>query len=671
MPLVFVTLLACGNNGSERDDDSESPICSDAFYADADGDGYGDVSHTTTACSIPSGYAVTADDCDDTNPAVHPGAAEVCDGLDNDCDDSVDVGAIDPLTWYADNDADGFGDDVAIDQQCAQPSGSVDVGGDCDDTNAAVHPGAAEVCDGIDNDCDESVDTGANDATWYADNDEDGFGDDVAMDPQCAETSGSVEVGGDCDDNDPAVNPTANEICDDGLDNDCDGWACATVDLSSADAKLVGEEEGDRAGCSVSGAGDVNGDGHDDLIVGAYDDDEGARHAGAAYLVLGPLTGTLDLSAADAKLVGEARDDEAGSSVSSAGDVDGDGHDDLLVGADHNAEGGSWAGAAYVVLGPVTGTLDLSLADAKLVGESGDFAGGSVSGAGDVDGDGHDDVLVGAYANDEGGDYGGAAYLVLGPFTGTLDWSLADAKLVSESGYDYAGVSVSGAGDVDGDGHDDVLVGAMRHGEGTVNNGVAYLVLGPVSGSRSLSTADAKLAGEESGDYAGSSVSGAGDVDGDGHADLLVGANNNGSTDAGAAYLVLGPVSGADVLSVADAKLVGEAALDHAGFSVSAAGDMDGEGHDDLLIGAPYNSEGGGSAGSAHIVLGPVTGTLDLSLADAKLVGEAASDWAGQSVSGAGDVDGDGRGDVLVGAYGNAEGGPAAGAAYLVYGGGL
>src|SRR6185436_13418728 len=133
---------------------------------------------------------------------------------------------------------------------------------------------------------------------------------------------------------------------------------------------------------------------NDDVLVGATN--QGDRNEGAAYLVLGPVTGTLDLALADAKLVGEEPDDLAGHSVSDAGDVDGDGHDDLLVGALGNDEGGSTAGAAYLVVGPVTGTLDLSRADAKLVGEApNDWCGISVSGAGDVDGDGHDDLLVG------------------------------------------------------------------------------------------------------------------------------------------------------------------------------------------------------------------------------------------------------------------------------------
>ena len=159
----------------------------------------------------------------------------------------------------------------------------------------------------------------------------------------------------------------------------------------------------------------MNGDGFDDLLVGARYQNAGGTQAGAAYLVLGPVTGTVDLAAADAKLVGEESEDLAGFSVSSAGDVNGDGFDDLLVGAYGQDACDLDAGAAYLVLGPVTGTVDLAAADAKLVGEEpGDWAGYTLSYSGDVNGDGLGDFLVGAGQNDEGGVDAGAAYLILG-----------------------------------------------------------------------------------------------------------------------------------------------------------------------------------------------------------------------------------------------------------------
>jgi hypothetical protein len=216
----------------------------------------------------------------------------------------------------------------------------------------------------------------------------------------------------------------------------------------------------------------------------------------------------------------------------------------------------------------------------------------------------------------------------------------------------------AGAGDVDADGYDDLLLGALVNDEGGDDAGAAYLVLGPVTGSFDLSSADAKLVGEDYQDVAGSDVSSAGDVDNDGHADLLIGA-----IFANAAYLVSSPVSGTVDLSMADAKLV---AGYYTGASVAGAGDVDGDGFGDLLVGSGFDL----NTGAVHVVLGPVTGTVDISLTDARLVGQERGDSASH-VAGAGDVDADGRPDILVGGPGNDEGGSNAGAAYLVYGGGL
>ena len=468
------------------------------------------------------------------------------------------------------------------------------------------------------------------------------------------------------------------EDCDEGADNGYDG-TCTTacrinrpsldLSLKNADARLVGYQLDESAGQSASIAGDVNGDGFDDFFIGAGHGDKGGGNAGAAYLVYGPVVGNFSLQQADAELIGEAMWDYAGKYVSMAGDVDGDGFDDLLVGAYGNSQGGADAGAAYLIYGPVVGSSSLQQADAKLIGEAaGDWAGGSVSAAGDVNGDGFGDLLVGAYRNGEGGYVAGAAYLVHGPIVGHLSLRDADAKLIGEAASDAAGFSVS-AGDVNGDGFADVLVGAIENDAGGADTGAAYLVHGPVVGHVSLSDADATLTGEAMDDLAGKSVSAVGDVDGDGLADLLVGAagNDEGSDGAGAAYLVHGP-AGDTSLSNADAKLIGEEESEHAGGSVSAAGDVDGDGFADVLVGAHLYNDGS-VKGAAYLMYGPVVGTVPLASAHVRFRGQG-NDYAGGSVS-AGDTDGDGFADVLIGAYGSNAGGFNAGAAYLVLGSSL
>jgi hypothetical protein len=541
------------------------------------------------------GYSEAEGDCDDDDPAFNPGEPDAWyDGVDHDCD------------GWSDYDADHDGHDLDT------------MGGDdCDDGDASVSPSATEICDGlgVDEDCDGLVD------------DEDAYG------PGCPGLWGDVQ-------------------------------------LIDADAKLIGEAANDWAGRGVSGAGDVNLDGFDDLLVPAWGHDAGGAEAGAAYLVLGPVTGLVDLATADAKFIGEGAGDYGGRPAIGAGDVDGDGWPDILIGAYLEDAGGNDAGAAYLILGPVSGTVDLGAADAKLVGEDrGDEASKHLAADLDVDGDGLTDVLIGAAEQDRGGTDAGAAYLVLGPITGTIDLGSADAILVGETGADAAGRAVSAA-DTDGDGLDDVLVGAWSDDDGGSDAGAAYVVMGPVTGTVDLVSADAKLVGEAANDYAGKYLCGIGDNDGDGHEDFLVGASRNDSngTNSGAVYLVMGPATGSSLLADAHAKLVGEATLDYAGVSVKDAGDVDDDGLADFLVGADCNDTNGSNSGASYLQLGPVTGTVDLSTASVRFYGEAADDRSGHDVAAAGDVDADGYDDIVIGAYGDDLGGSEAGAMYLLLG---
>ena len=195
------------------------------WYTDGDGDGFGRAGATVRACSQPAGTSALPTDCDDTAAAVRPGAAEVCDGIDNDCAGGADVGAADATTWYRDGDADTYGNANASVQTCTQPAGYVADDNDCADNRPLIHPGQPEVCDGLDNDCSGAADDGAlASVTWYQDGDRDGFGDAATSQPSCSQPAGFVRDATDCDDTRSSVRPNASEICD-GLDNDCDGAA--------------------------------------------------------------------------------------------------------------------------------------------------------------------------------------------------------------------------------------------------------------------------------------------------------------------------------------------------------------------------------------------------------------------------------------------------------------
>jgi len=195
-----------------------------AWYRDRDSDGFGDPETAQYGCTGPDSSIRTAGDCDDRDASVFPGAPEYCNTVDEDCDGEADEDAVDAESWYADTDADGFGDPGDSVRACAAPAGYIDDARDCDDGNPAVCPGAAELCNGVDDDCDSSVDeSGAEDAvSWYADTDGDGFGDPDIRTRACTAPSGTVDDDTDCDDGDADTHPGATEYCD-GHDDDCDG----------------------------------------------------------------------------------------------------------------------------------------------------------------------------------------------------------------------------------------------------------------------------------------------------------------------------------------------------------------------------------------------------------------------------------------------------------------
>ena len=255
--------------------DEDAALDASTWYADADADAYGDASVTDTACSAPSGYVADDTDCDDADGSSSPGGTEVCDGVDNDCDGTVDNDdAADASDFYLDADSDGYGDSASVSTACSAPSGYVSDSSDCADTDASINPGAAEVCDTVDNDCNGYVDdddyglTGA--YTFYLDFDSDGYGGAGFTASGCSAPSGYVSDGSDCDDGVASTYPGADEYCN-GVDDNCDGAVDedAAVDVSTWYADADGDAYGDAA------VSDIACDQPSGYVANATDCDDG------------------------------------------------------------------------------------------------------------------------------------------------------------------------------------------------------------------------------------------------------------------------------------------------------------------------------------------------------------------------------------------------------------
>jgi len=481
-----------------------------------------------------------------------------------------------------------------------------------------------------------------------------------------------------------------------------------------------GIEAGDLSGRTVFGAGDVNGDGVEDFVIGAPYADPNGTDSGESYVVFGGagvgVGGALELSSLNGAsgfvINGIDVGDLSGWSVSTAGDVNGDGFDDLIFGARRADPNGADSGESYVVFGgPGVGAGD-ALELSSLNGgngfvlngiDTGDWSGWSVSGAGDVNGDGSDDIIIGAHGADPNGLFSGESYVVFGGpgvgAGGTLELSALNGAngfvITGIDTYDYSGRSVSCAGDINGDGFTDLIIGAFiadpngdRSGESYVVFGGAGLVAGGVLELSSLNGANGfVINGIDAGDVSGRSVSGAGDVNGDGFNDLIIGASGagpNGQGSAGESHVVFGApgigAGGALELSTLDGAngfvINGIDVGDRSGRSVSGAGDINGDGFEDLIIGAPVADPNGEFSGASYVVFGGLGvgagGALELSSLNGAngfvCNGIDAIDSSGRSVSGAGDVNGDGFDDIIIGAFYAGPNGLFSGESYVVFG---
>ena len=687
--------------------DDSDPDLADAdkypFYEDLDSDGYGD-SAVIYACDAGAGAAPRSGDCDEADPAINPGAPEICDAADTDedCDgraDDADADTVDRSSWYLDGDSDGYGDATTGVSSCDAIAGRIEVGGDCDDSAAGVNPGRAEVCDA--RDTDEDCDGLADDAdpstadlqTAYADADADGYGSGAAL-LTCQIGSGYALNGADCDDSAAGVNPGADESCAPG-DEDCDGLD-GDADPSVADQPSWytdgdGDGYGDDAtgvpSCStVSGRTSAGADcddadpafspGQPEICGDGADQDCSLRIDDCG------LTGARPLSGAEIRLNGATTGDDAGAAVLILGD-------DALIGAPLR----SGAGAVWR---PALAYGDIALSGQPAwSGTSGAQAGGALAAA-DMDGDAITDLIIGApglsglwitpasgspgalsglrtTSGAQGvgsalaaGSDGSAALLALGaPALGTggsallLDAPLsaaaldaqADATFSTATAGDRTGTAVA-LTDINGDGSDDLLVGSPGAVFGL---GAVYGVHGPLSGALSSADADLSMLGAAFGDGLGGSLAPAGDIDGDGYLDVLAAAPG-----AARVYVIPGDRTGSLTTASALATLSGPAGSSF-GAGLAGDADFDGDGATDVAVGAPLGS---GGDGTVYAFYGPLSGSISSAAAAGALTGTGE---AGAALS-AGDIDADGLDDLLIGGPSSDGQSAGSGAAWLIYG---
>lgn len=557
-------------------------------------------------------------DCDDRAADVNAAAPELCNGRDDDCDGAVDEGSIDAPTWYFDDDDDSFGDPGDPVVSCGQPQGAVENADDCDDVDPLVNPSATELCNEVDDDCDGEVDWGAIDESiFYDDLDDDGFGDPASEHRACFADSDDVALAEDCDDSTDLANPSVPEVCRDGIDNDCDGGANSCgwrgeVLSSSAWVSFTGLNPTDRLGLGAASI-DLEGDGRRDLLLVARDHGGVTYEAGAIYGLRAPAEGAEGLSDALVRYAGEGAAGQAGVDGGLwVGDSDDDGYDDILV----RGRAPSGAGRAYLVRGPHLSPANLGASPLIIDGVLNDSGAPGEGALADLDADGVVELLLVRPA-------AGDALVVPGLLDGVRDVDDAVASLYLTGG--TVGRRVRAQDDFDGDGFSDVVLQGL--GSGAV--GEVLVFAGPVDGDRLPADAVARRTGLG----LGLSTLGAGDLDGDGYDDLLL---SSSAVVGGLLSVLPGPVTGSS--GGALLEVIGDDAERAVGGWAASVGDSDGDGQSDLLV--PLT-------GPSPVVLffrSPGEGTLRSSDSDARFLSGAER---GYSV---GDLNGDGLTELLMSA---------------------
>ena len=527
--------------------------------------------------------------------------------------------------WFRDADGDGYGSGAQATGGCTAPVGWVTQAGDCDDSSAAISPAAAEVCNALDDDCDGVADEDAADAAgWFVDADGDGYGQDHQT--GCTVPADGVSLGGDCDDLDAAVSPHGVEVCGDGIDNDCDGdltdcgWA-SEVDLGAA-LQITGAAAGDWLGGAVA-LGDLSGDGQDELLAGATGVlDESGALVGALYSFALPLAAPQQ-TPQDAAQVWSGTPEAVGlGDQLDAADLDGDGYDDLLVGVQGVwSDSGAVVGAGYVLYGPLSQGSPISHASADwaLQGAEGDRGlGRQLRALRDLDGDGADDFVLGSpFTARDGVTYGGILHVYTHAEVGA-DAAAEAATATLIGEEDAADLGYTAASaDVDGDGRAELLVGALGGAEG---GAVHLFAAEDLHGTLTGADAAQTWTGGAGRHLLGYALD-TGDLDGDGTDDILMATHHDG---AGVAIAW----GGADIAGTRFDKLPvifsGERA-ENFGAQVRI-GDLNGDGLQDVLIAEDTD----GTAEGLYGFLGPLgeSAVIVCEAADVRYLGPTTSDHA-------------------------------------------
>ena len=532
------------------------------------------------------GWSPLEGDCDDDDVTAYPDATEVCDHVDNDCDLLTDEDPA-PNERFPDTDGDGYGNERTGSYACFPGDDWIEVGEDCNDSNPDMNPSAAEACNDVDDDCNGVPDDGIEWNFWFLDSDGDGWGDDDSSLSACAAPAESwVLVGDDCDDDEAGVNPGATEVCDDGVDNDCDatrecGWV-GEVDLEvESHGRVLGDVRSQALGAAISSLGDIDGDGVEDFTV--YGESDSASYL---YIFRGGIAGDRAPETASVGFVGAST---------------------LLVGAAYSEELASYLvadvgydyyrGAVFSYPVATSGIIDPTGATPHWTGTAGsdETFGEELQVSRALYESGVESVLVASPGQSGTSVYQGAVLL--------LDTAGGEqGSITGTEAFEFFGNTARVVPDLDGDGLDDIAV----VGSGESSGGLAvHAFLSPVTGVFARTDADATYMGAEDDRLGLDALSGL-DFTGDGHSDLVLGAPRS---DFGRVYVVPGPFPNGDATGIHPGDAVNRIAIDEGevpyfGQSVTT-GDFDADGAADLVIGSPYhyNTQ---QSGGAILLYGPI-----------------------------------------------------------------